>query len=300
MSKVTTGQDPDEGTPAWYDRMFKACEVTPGKEEMLLWACENILKKLPRYHDVANRLGFEGADGDVIALVIGIIHYKEASGDFTRVLHNGEKIIGSNLKTKLVPKGRGPFKTWEESAVDALTLRAEPIGVLTTNIGEILGFIERYNGTGYIKGAGREDTSPYLWSCSNINDGHGKYTADGSYDPTADTAKSVGAAVILKDLYSKNIFKCKTSWDKRPDEKPISQTMKGKEFREPGNQLQRFALLFLRQYKWARRMLGGKWEQYSNNGVVTWHWVIEFNNFRGVNLVQVSKEDWNNPGGKVL
>lgn len=52
--------------------------------------------------------------------VIGVIHYRESSGSFAGVLHNGQKIIGTGKKTTLVPKGRGPFSTWEDAAVDAL------------------------------------------------------------------------------------------------------------------------------------------------------------------------------------
>lgn len=209
---ITSGQDPDEGFPTWYDRMFRACEVTPGKEGELQRACSKVMAGLPRYRNVAHSLGFFGEEAEITAFVIGVVHYKEASCDFSRVLHNGEKIVGTGQKTKLVPKGLGPFDTWEASAHDALLANKSFFRVSSKEIGDILYVIERYNGTGYITGKGKADTSPYLWACSNINDGKGLYTKDGEYDPEASTRGSIGAAVILKELYNMNIFKCLTSW----------------------------------------------------------------------------------------
>src|SRR5262245_22305508 len=45
--------------------------------------------------------------------VIAVLHLREAGevdvGRWFCVLHNGEKIIGTDRKTRLVPEGRGPF-----------------------------------------------------------------------------------------------------------------------------------------------------------------------------------------------
>ncbi len=54
---------------------------------------------------------------------IGALHMRESSCDFRGVLHNGDRIIGTGGLTVRVPAGRGPFSTWEESAVDALKLK---------------------------------------------------------------------------------------------------------------------------------------------------------------------------------
>jgi len=75
------------------------------------------------------------------------------------------------------------------------------------DIGDILYALERYNGSGYISGAGKAETSPYLWACSNINDDAGKYVSDGKFDSNASTQSSAGAAVILKELYKQGKFK---------------------------------------------------------------------------------------------
>ncbi len=46
--------------------------------------------------------------------IIAAIHYREGGLDFKTVLHNGERIIGTDKKTKKVPAGHGPFDTWEK------------------------------------------------------------------------------------------------------------------------------------------------------------------------------------------
>ncbi len=205
---VTTGQDSDEGTAPWYRRMFSACVVSPGKESMLRSAVGLISRGMPQYREVAKRLGAE--DIENFSWILGAIHFKEASCDFKGVLHNGERIIGTGKKTSLVPKGRGPFSTWADAAVDAIGIESTRWVKLLANqgdIGDVLWALERYNGTGYISGAGKAETSPYLWACSNINDGKGKYVADGHFDSGASTGATPGAALILKDLSTAGLFK---------------------------------------------------------------------------------------------
>lgn len=128
--------------------------------------------------------------------VIGVIHYREASGDFSGVLHNGQKIIGKGTKTTIVPKGRGPFNTWEEAATDAL-VNAPPYAAKNNDwsIGGTLDLLERYNGLGY---RNKGLPSPYLWAGTNQYV-KGKYVADGRYDPNH-VDKQIGVAPILMKL----------------------------------------------------------------------------------------------------
>lgn len=208
---ITTGQDPDEGTPPWYRRMFAACELDDGKDWQLKSAVNLVDRGLARYLDVSKRLGFSGEYQMLFAYILGALHFKEATCSFAGVLHNGEKIIGTGAKTRLVPKGRGPFSSWEDAAVDAINLNGSRWAKLragSTDIGDILYAMERFNGPGYITGAGKAETSPYLWACTNINDGRGKYVRDGVFDSSAGTDEAMGAAMILKEFYKQGLFKC--------------------------------------------------------------------------------------------
>jgi lysozyme family protein len=128
--------------------------------------------------------------------VIGVIHYRESSGDFKGVLHNGQKIIGTGKLTTIVPKGRGPFWTWEEAAKDALVV-CPPYAAKNKDwsIAGTLDILERYNGLGYRK---KGLPSPYLWAGTDQYV-KGKYVADGKYDPEH-VDKQLGVAPILMKL----------------------------------------------------------------------------------------------------
>lgn len=185
-----------EGTVEWYRKAFEICKVDKGYEDAVRFSAKTVLMGKARYEAVAKKVGIPW-------WVIGCIHFKEASCNFAGVLHNGDKIIGTGKKTYRVPKGRGPFNTWEEAAIDALTMngsRWTKIKAGSKDIGDLLYAVERYNGTGYISGAGKAETSPYLWARSNINDDKGKYVSDGKFDPNATTQKTTGFAVLVKEL----------------------------------------------------------------------------------------------------
>lgn len=146
-----------------------------------------------RYEAVASRTGIPW---DVIA----VIHYREASCSFAGVLHNGEKIIGTGRQTSLVPKGRGPFATWEQAAIDAL-VNCAPYAAKNKDwsLGATLDLLEAYNGLGYRK---RGLPSPYLWAGTDQYVS-GKYVADGKFDPSF-VDKQLGAAALLMALRGKD------------------------------------------------------------------------------------------------
>ena len=126
--------------------------------------------------------------------VIASIHAMEAGLSFEHNLHNGQ---AWNIKTTWVPKGRGPFSSWEEAAMDALQLKKETFPDAWT-IEKTLDFLEKYNGLGY-RNYHPEVKTPYLWSGTN-HYSTGKYIADGRWDPTAES-KQLGAVLILKGLF---------------------------------------------------------------------------------------------------
>lgn len=128
--------------------------------------------------------------------VIGVVHYRESSGDFAGALHNGQKIIGTGKVTTIVPKGRGPFTTWEQAAIDALMNCAPFAGKNKDwSIAGTLDILERYNGLGYRK---KGLSSPYLWAGTDQYV-KGKYVADGKYDPNH-VDKQLGVAALLLKL----------------------------------------------------------------------------------------------------
>lgn len=131
--------------------------------------------------------------------VIGVIHYRESSLNFAGVLHNGQKIIGTGKKTTLVPKGRGPFSTWEEAAIDALMNAGPKIGLNKDwSIAGTLEALERYNGLGYRT---RGLPSPYLWAGTDQYV-KGKFVADGKFDPSH-VDQQLGVAALLMKLREK-------------------------------------------------------------------------------------------------
>lgn len=130
--------------------------------------------------------------------LIFALHYRESSLSFAGVLHNGERILGKGLKTKLVPKGRGPFNTWVEAAIDALLLKKN-IFPEAWAFEARLEFAEKFNGLGYrskVGDSGKVELSPYVFAGTNVHDETGKYVADGKYSSTA-KEKQLGVAAIL-------------------------------------------------------------------------------------------------------
>jgi lysozyme family protein len=183
--------DLKKGMLEWYELAYKQMTFDLGLEGRIESAARRVLLGRPKYKNVSDKTG-------VPWRLIGAIHNMESSCDFTGVLHNGERIIGTDKKTTLVPKGLGPFATWESSALDALT-REGFTRISKWTLGLELQLAERYNGTGYLR-KHPEENSPYLWACTSINDGQGKYIADGQYSETADANKQVGIAAIYKQL----------------------------------------------------------------------------------------------------
>jgi len=177
-----------------YSKLLRGATLT--NEKLVLNCCERILQNRTRYEQVKLAPWY----------VIGAIHLLESSLNFGGILHNGESIIGTGRTTSLVPKGRGPFETWEESALDAMTLRRASL-IQPWNVEMTFGFVERYNGMGY---RSHGINSPYLWSQTNRYT-KGKYSSDGVYDPEL-VSKQVGAAATfigfkMMDVYLEGLMK---------------------------------------------------------------------------------------------
>lgn len=152
--------------------------------------CEIIMKNKKRYEPVADKIGCPW-------WFIAALHYRESSLSFKGALHNGDRILGTGRKTYRVPKNRGPFKTWEESAIDALELKKYHLQD-DWSVYDCLRKAERFNGLGYRhKGSG--EYSPYVWAGTNMHDETGKYVSDGRYKNSA-VERQLGVASLWKGL----------------------------------------------------------------------------------------------------
>lgn len=171
-------------TPNWAE-LWNTCQVDQNRIVEIGNICKKILDNKTKYEAVELKTG-------VPWYLVAALHYREASLNFKTCLHNGDSLPGP---TKHVPKGRGPFKTWEEAAIDALKydgLDHIKFETITT----CLVLAEKFNGLGY---RNKSDLSPYVWAGTCHSDETGKFTGDGIYNPFA-KEKQLGVAAIFKGL----------------------------------------------------------------------------------------------------
>ena len=115
-------------------------------------------------HAISNKARYVGVEIEtgVPWMMIAAIHRRESDCDFDTYLGNGEPL---DEVTTLVPAGRGPFDTWEEGAIDALTYDGLT-EVPDWRLEKMIFYSEKYNGVGYHnKGL----PSPYCWAGTTIH-----------------------------------------------------------------------------------------------------------------------------------
>lgn len=140
-----------------------------------------------RYEDISHRFA-----NPIRWYHIALIHEMECTQNFSRYLGNGQRL---SQRTTIVPKGRGPFSSFEAGAVDAI--KYDKLDkVQDWSIGNTLYILEGFNGYGY--SLYRNINSPYLWSGSN-NYTAGKYIADNVYSKTA-VSSQIGIALLLQNV----------------------------------------------------------------------------------------------------
>jgi len=162
------------------------CHVPAEKGPAFEAVANRILKNKTIYQEIEKSTG-------VPWWFIGIVHYRESNLDLSTNLAQGDPW---NKKSVHVPAGRGPFNSFQEAAVDALT-NCPPYAAKNKDwsVGKALTMFEEYNGLGY---ANRGVPSPYVWAGTDQYS-KGKYVADGVYDPDhVDT--QLGCAGVLKFL----------------------------------------------------------------------------------------------------
>ncbi len=121
---------------------------------------------------------------------IAVVHERESSQSWMASLAQGDRWDKVSVH---VPVGRGPFRSWEEAAIDAL-LYCPPFAGRNRDwsVGGALTMLEQYNGLGYAK---RGVPSPYLWAATDQYTS-GKYVRDGVYDAGA-VDQQLGCAGML-------------------------------------------------------------------------------------------------------
>src|SRR6202165_3343147 len=134
---------------------WEAMTLTASLVPMLNKVSQRLIAAKDRYVTVSNTT-------TVPWWVIAVIHERESSQSWLGSLAQGDPW---NRVSVHVPKGRGPFNSWEEAATDAL-VNCAPYAARNKDwsIGGTLTKLEEYNGLGY---ASRGRPSPYLWSGTN-------------------------------------------------------------------------------------------------------------------------------------
>jgi lysozyme family protein len=162
---------------------WNACHILPEWARILDTISHNLVNAKARYQTVAQAT-------KVPWPIIAVIHERESSQSWRASLAQGDPW---NKRSIHVPKGRGPFKSWEAAAIDALVNCAPHLASWKDwSIGGAVCALDGYNGEGYwLHGI----PSPYIWASTDQYH-RGKYTADGHFDPDA-VDKQLGCAALL-------------------------------------------------------------------------------------------------------
>jgi len=181
------------GSDDWYFDRYRSFVVD--REQL-----RDLTRAIQVIYDNKNRYVFIEHVTHIPWQMVAAIHWREASLNFNTCLHNGDPLPGP---TRNVPRGRGPFDSWQQAAVDALRFDGLDKYNYTDQwtIVDMLKSMEAYNGWGYKK---RGLASCYLWSCTDKIHPSGRYTYDGKFDSNARTNDYLGAACILRELLPKD------------------------------------------------------------------------------------------------
>lgn len=165
---------------------WRIAKVDPEKQFSFKQTASRLVAAKTRYVVVQGRTS-------VPWFVIAVIHEREASQRWDRSLAQGDPW---NAISTHVPKGRGPFASWEDAAFDAL-VNCNPFAARNRDWspGGTLALLEKYNGLGY---ANKDLPSPYIWAGTDRYV-KGKYIADGKFDPEH-VDKQLGCAGLIKAM----------------------------------------------------------------------------------------------------
>ena len=174
-----------------YERNWASLEIRPSRLAEANAVARKALNGKATYQQIERLTG-------VPWYFAALCHYRESNFDFDTYLGNGETI---HRATTIVPKGRGPFATFVDGAVDAFRIE-NFVGAHDWGIARILYRLEAFNGFGYhAKGC----NSPYLYGGSTLygppEARAGKFVRDHVFDSNH-VDSQLGTAVILHAMMS--------------------------------------------------------------------------------------------------
>ncbi len=174
---------------------------------------KRLVKAKDRYLAISNRTG-------VPWYIIAVIHERESSQRWDRSIAQGDRW---NKVSTHVPRGRGPFTSFEDAAYDALVNCAPHASQWKDwSAGGALTILELYNGVGY---ENKGIASPYIWSGTDQYT-TGKYVKDGVFDKNVvDT--QLGCATLIKAMSNIDSgVSFNKIVDKMPKDKPLTDEEK--------------------------------------------------------------------------
>lgn len=168
--------------------LLAGAHILPAHQAQATGVARRLLASRPHYEAIEHLT-------TVRVIACAAIHERECDADFRCALCNGERIIGTDRKTTLVPRHRGPYATFEEGAVDAFHIDGlDKVAALPEGWTQERACYEWevYNGMGP-RAHGKHPG--YVWAGTNVYDG-GKYVRDGVWDP-ATWDQQLGCVAIM-------------------------------------------------------------------------------------------------------
>lgn len=167
---------------------WRKCQIAPAR----MAEVESVAKRLVAQAPKVTYLSIENMT-NVPWFAIAVIHEREAGQRWSANIAQGDP--WNSISTH-VPKGRGPFKSFVEAAIDALTKCAPKAAQWKDwSAGGTLTILEEYNGLGYEEY--HAEASPYIWGATDQEE-WGKYTNDGHWARVWDA--QLGCAAMLKKM----------------------------------------------------------------------------------------------------
>lgn len=169
-----------------YGALWDKAVIDPAKAGALKHLAERIKAQYPRYANTEAKTG-------VPKQWIGPTEQRESSLDARRNIAQGDPW---NRKSTHVPRGMGPFTSWDEAAIAAFKLPAHRLDkVQRWSVERYCYEWEKWNGYGYLR---HGVNSPYVYAWTNLQQS-GKYVSDGVWSATAWDVQP-GCVAMLKTL----------------------------------------------------------------------------------------------------